>query len=362
MMNDQKGLSLVELMISITIGLILLTGVTRVFLNSKATYSSQQALSRVQETGRLAIEFLSHDIRMAGYTGCGSRANIPITNMLNNATAFSYDYGNAIIGYTAATVPAGLSPTPITSPSTDVISIRGASGSGIKVIQNNNGSQLFAAVDSVEADGCGAGLDRVSGLCENDIVMVTDCTKARVFQISNLQTTGSGSNAQLNVVHSGSGTPTPGNATTSWGGSSVSDSFGPGSEIMMATNTTYFIATGTSGRPSLYQRVNGTAATELLEGVENLSITYGVDLLPAAMPDFVPESYQTAGTINSTPANWANVRSVRIEVLVASIENNVLPEKQKYKFPLSAATETDPGDRRLRQVFATTIGIRSRLH
>ncbi|MFO1388725.1 PilW family protein [Cellvibrio sp.] len=361
MMNNQKGLSLVELMISIVIGLILLTGVTRVFLNSKATYSTQQALSRVQETGRLAIEFLSHDIRMAGYTGCGSRASIPITNTLNSPTAFSYDYGNGIIGYTAASVPSGLSPTPITSPSTDVISIRGASGSGIKVIQNNNGAQLFASVDSVETNGCGT-TDRISGLCENDIVMVTDCTKATVFQISNLTTTGSGAGAQLNVVHSGSGTPTPGNAVTSWGGSSVSDTFGPGAEIMMATNTTYFIATGTSGRPSLYQRVNGGTSTELLEGVENLSVTYGVDLLPAGVPDFVPESYETATTINSTPANWANVRSVRIEVLVASIEDNVLPEKQKYKFPLSAATLTTPSDRRLRQVFTTTIGIRSRLH
>ncbi|RYZ81289.1 MAG: prepilin-type N-terminal cleavage/methylation domain-containing protein, partial [Moraxellaceae bacterium] len=48
-MIKQKGLSLVELMIAITLGLILMSGVVKVFLNSKSTYSTQQALSRIQE-------------------------------------------------------------------------------------------------------------------------------------------------------------------------------------------------------------------------------------------------------------------------------------------------------------------------
>jgi type IV pilus assembly protein PilW len=360
MKYHQKGLSLVELMIAMTIGLILLTGVVKVFLSSKTTYSNQQALSRVQETGRLAIEFLSKDIRMAGYTGCASRAGALPTNTLKTPTAFKFDFATAIVGYTSTTLPTahGLSPAPLTSPVTDVISVRGATGTGIEVNLANTATQVYIKLDAAttETIGCGS-TDRVSGFCVNDIVMIADCAKARVFQITGMTTV-----APIVLDHASSATVAPsGNATTSWPTATADDIYQPGAEVMMAFNTTYFIAAGTSGRPSLYQSTNGAAtASELLEGVDNISITYGVDASPAppTTPDYIPESYETAATVTAAN-NWSKVRSVRIEVLVASIEDNVLAEKQTYTFNSTPTTATD---RRLRQIFTTTIGIRSRLN
>lgn len=64
------GFSLVELMIGISLGLLLMTGVVQLFVTSKSGFTADQAVSRVQETGRLAIEFMSKDIRMAGFSGC----------------------------------------------------------------------------------------------------------------------------------------------------------------------------------------------------------------------------------------------------------------------------------------------------
>jgi type IV pilus assembly protein PilW len=66
----QTGLTLIEIMIALLIGAFLLGGVLQIFITSKQTYRMQENLSRLQENGRFAMEFLSKDIRMAGYWDC----------------------------------------------------------------------------------------------------------------------------------------------------------------------------------------------------------------------------------------------------------------------------------------------------
>jgi type IV pilus assembly protein PilW len=357
MKSNQSGLSLVELMIAITLGLFLLTGVVQVFLSSKTVYTSQQAMSRVQEAGRLAIDFMAKDIRMAGYMGCASRppsSSIEqnIKNMLNSSTDFKYDFAKGIQGYTASTLPAGaITTTPKTG--TDIVVIRNVGGSGVRITKTNDSAQLFAEkVGAAEVGVCPGGSDRISGICQQDILVVSDCTKARVFQATNVTESGS----DVNIVHS-STAMTPGNATSSWGGASTSvdEQFKPGAEILVATTKTYFIANNaTTGQPSLWQSVNGVD-TELLEGVEDMSILYGVDTSTDLYA--VPSKYIAAGTVTS--AEWARVVAVRIELLVATTENNVVPEPQKYKFKGVDITPSVT-DKRLRQVFSTTIAVRSR--
>ena len=351
MKSNQSGLSLVELMIAITLGLFLLTGVVQVFLSSKNVYTSQQAMSRVQEAGRLAIDFMAKDIRMAGYMGCNTRAaNMTTVNTLNSATDFKYDFNKGIQGYTASSLPAGaIATTP--EAGTDIVVIRNAGGSGVRITQTNNSAQLFAEKLAVEAGVCAGGTDRISGICEKDILVVSDCVKARVFQATNVTAGGS----DVNIVHSNTAI-TPGNAISSWGGASTSESeqFKPGAEILVATTKTYFIANNaTTGRPSLWQSVNGID-TELLEGVEDMSILYGVDTSTDNYT--VPSKYIAAGTV--TAAEWTKVVAVRIELLVATIEDKVVPEFQKYRFK---DTDKTASDKRLRQVFSTTIAIRSRV-
>ena len=66
----QTGLSLIEIMIALLIGAFLIGGVLQIFIGSKQTYRMQEALSRLQENGRFAMDFLAKDIRMAGYREC----------------------------------------------------------------------------------------------------------------------------------------------------------------------------------------------------------------------------------------------------------------------------------------------------
>lgn len=65
--HRQLGLSLVELMVALVLGLILMFGIIQVFFASKQTYITNEAMARLQENGRFALEFMSRSARLAGY-------------------------------------------------------------------------------------------------------------------------------------------------------------------------------------------------------------------------------------------------------------------------------------------------------
>jgi type IV pilus assembly protein PilW len=64
-----RGMSLVELMVSITIGLGILAGVVVIFSNTSAARNEVERTSRQIENGRYAIELLTDDLRLAGFLG-----------------------------------------------------------------------------------------------------------------------------------------------------------------------------------------------------------------------------------------------------------------------------------------------------
>jgi type IV pilus assembly protein PilW len=98
-MNKQSGFSLVEIMIALLIGLFLLGGILQIFSASQQTYRMQRNLSRLQENGRFALDFITHDIRMAGNWGCLIGTNTDITN---NIGVTPVDNGTDTIAIKAA--------------------------------------------------------------------------------------------------------------------------------------------------------------------------------------------------------------------------------------------------------------------
>ncbi len=338
-MHKQKGLSLVELMISIALGLVLMTGVVQMFLSSRVVFSTQQGLSRIQETGRLAMDFMARDIRMAAYYGCyRPRPRDSLDNpdlKLQGASlalgGLHTDFDVGVIGYdNAAALPvgSGISPTP----NTNILVIRGATESGSVVSAPNNATSLFGytAVGVDPVTNC------VGNLCPGDAAVIASCATAIVFQISTL-----GVNANVLTV----------NHTAAW--NVVTNpllSFTSG-EILPMNTTVYFLANGAGGSSSLWQKTNTSPAVELLEGVENMRLTY-------ALP--TNTNYRPASTIAVN--DWPDVNSVQIEIVVRSLENNVLAEAQPYTFggvDVNPAA-LDPTDRHMRQVFKSAVSIRSR--
>ncbi|AZU46996.1 type IV pilin [Aeromonas hydrophila] len=125
------------------------------------------------------------------------QAGVNITNTLNGGTALPYNFTVYLRGYdnVTATLPTALSALftaaePKPKPGTDVLLVQGPTGAGVPVTRNNSAAQLFVQQLSSKANYCGTGKQGYSDLCEGDIVMVSDCQKARIFQITQTQVVG----------------------------------------------------------------------------------------------------------------------------------------------------------------------------
>jgi type IV pilus assembly protein PilW len=65
--RQQQGLTLIELMIAIALSMSLMAGAMQFMVSSKKTFEFNDDISRIQENGRLALDIIVKDIRMAGY-------------------------------------------------------------------------------------------------------------------------------------------------------------------------------------------------------------------------------------------------------------------------------------------------------
>ncbi|MCF6188845.1 MAG: PilW family protein [Cocleimonas sp.] len=66
--KQQAGLSLIELLIAMLIGLFLLTGIATSYLSSKKNSNTRDELTTLEDNGRLALEVLSGVLEHTGYT------------------------------------------------------------------------------------------------------------------------------------------------------------------------------------------------------------------------------------------------------------------------------------------------------
>lgn len=336
----QQGMTLIEIMIALLIGVFLLGGVLQIFINSKQTYRMQEGLSRLQENGRFAMEFLSKDIRMAGFIGCSS-----------------FSSPNVIID--------PKSPNPNPTPTTL------SSSSARAVFGNDNVTNNWNSSACSAANACIAGTDAITyffggscggnltgnmatdnaniqisdsntcNLSKYDVVIISDCSSTDIF----IATT----------VSAGVGIETVAHATNQNTDNKLSKAYGQDAEVYKFNSTTYFIRSGASGQPALWRLDNSTAVggsnpVELIEGIENMQITYGVD----NDTDGTPNYYISANDVSN--ADWPMVVSVRINLTARTIDDNLAAQTRNYTFN-GAATS----DRRLQRVFTTTIAIRNRL-
>jgi type IV pilus assembly protein PilW len=72
----QSGMTLIELMVALAIGMFLMIGAMTVFMQSRTTFRVTESISRLQENARFALEALESDVRMAQYWGFVSRSEL----------------------------------------------------------------------------------------------------------------------------------------------------------------------------------------------------------------------------------------------------------------------------------------------
>lgn len=64
---DERGMTLIELMIAMVIGLFIIAGVGQIFLSTRASYNTQERMGNLQESGRFGLFFLQRSLRKAGF-------------------------------------------------------------------------------------------------------------------------------------------------------------------------------------------------------------------------------------------------------------------------------------------------------
>lgn len=67
--QGESGVSLVELLISILVGILLLTGITSIYVSTSKSNANNLQLARINQEVRAIIGVMSREIRRAGYWG-----------------------------------------------------------------------------------------------------------------------------------------------------------------------------------------------------------------------------------------------------------------------------------------------------
>ncbi len=367
-----KGLTLVELLVAMALGLTLAAGVTQIYVSNHQTQRDQEAHLRMQENGRFAMHFLAQEIRMAGYLGCLSAIEPDnITNTLDGAPP-SFRPGDGIQGW-EANHGNGTAPGVVFNSVDDRALENTSSGNwgttGINVLDNMAALPGSDIIRVWNTSGGGAVINDVSGgamtvvnstitdLEDGDIILLSDCERADWAQACNVQEISGG--ASVNSVLSAG--CVPGNDVTAELGSTA------GGELVKLQGTMFYISKrggDASNPPALFRRqLNNQASLgtpeELVEGIESMQVLYGINVDNDSQRSV--DSWLTATQV----PDWERVIAARISVLVQSIEDNLAPAPQPYRFngvvyDGSAGNGALPDDNRYRRVFTTTITLRNR--
>lgn len=122
-MSSQRGISLIELMVALTIALFLLLGVGVMFISMRHTFIDRQALSALQNNERVAMTILAANIQGAGYYP----SSIPPASP---ATPPAWTVGQPLSGTAGGTSPDTLS-TSFISPATGSTNNQGCSATPV---------------------------------------------------------------------------------------------------------------------------------------------------------------------------------------------------------------------------------------
>lgn len=331
--GKQRGFSLVELMIGMVLGLITTSVVIFIFLSNHNISRTDTSISRVQEDARFIQSYLSKFIRMAGYRGCLSKQSIPVNTTLKMATTLAYKFTVGIEGYDNVNSPlpsdvtsllAATDPVPVAG--TDILILRGPVAESVSVPQANDNSYVYAGINANKmGSSCAIG-NRISDLCVGSLIMLSDCKKAKVFQVTDMNVVSGANATQVLSIGHATGTLSPGNAFGDWSPMiNKLDSFGPGSEIYEYQTQTFYIGIDPkTAQRSLYVKINNLPAEVLVDYVRDMQVSYGIDQNMNRQVD----SYAVAASVT----NWNSVISVRVEFLLYSADDNVVNAPQVISF------------------------------
>lgn len=304
-MINQKGFTLIELMISVALGLFIVLAAVTFYSDTRKAARYQESLTQMTEAGRSATVGMRRDFRGTDFWGC-----------------FNPDYG--LTSFNNSLDPNGVNYVALDR-GVGFVNNAGVNGSDSIVL--TSGEYVSARIRSPYMADKAGDLTVTDGsqIAQNDILVVSDCKRADIFQVTN-NPSAAANLAESTVSHGlGATASGPGNVSAQ-----LSQAYGSQADIFKVSTAQWFVASQ-NGETALFRRKDNKAADLIAMNVEDIQIKFDI------------ERGVTQGAV--------------ISLLIRS-QNEVADNPSPYRYEGVVVT---PTDRYLRKVITTSYAFRNRL-
>ena len=333
-MRKSRGFTMLELLIAAALGLLLIAALVQLLAGSSRGNAELSGQARLQESARHAVALLSRSARNAGYLGCGGRRQL--VNGLNGEwrRIVEFDLSRPVEGFDGSgegwSPPLDVLPTDggagLAFAGNRIDPGRLRTGSDVVVFRRLEAPgwplarQLPTAVDAVTlgSEDPLVAVDDAFALEADDVVAVSDCRQSALFRIGAITTIGRAATLGR-AAESGPFGNRAGQLLSS-GDQPYGDGSGPaGASVARIVTEIYFIARGAGANNrggavwSLWRKSGADRPVELVQGVEDLQVLFGVDLSGDDVD--APDRYVRANGV----AGGA-VRAVHFVATVSSVD------------------------------------------
>lgn len=328
----QHGITLIELMVAIVIGLVVTLAATSLLIFGESSKRTTAATNDMGQTGAYAAYVLDRAVRaagsgftqswtLAGAFGCLLNATLPSTPNLPRSSAFPAPFATAFLGGASGSANLRVAPVLIgksqSDAGSDVLVVMGgtaASGDVPRLILSSGKSTSILRLDSTV------------GLAEGDLGLVsasgtTDCLLEQVHS-----STAFADSAGNDALPLGSTYYTASGSSTSLSTLAASGSayFTPLGNVN--AGNTQFQMFGVGSNNTLYSydllMANGTDASQAVaDGVSEMHALYGLDTNSDGVLDTWVDPGATGydiATMMTTPATARQVVAIRIALVLRS--------------------------------------------
>lgn len=363
----ESGAMMVELMTSMLIGTLMLSGALTVMLSSSSTYKTKNALADMDERGRMALELIAQDIRRSGYKGCGNDQSQQIVR------TFTTDSDESWVASELGIRGWEYFDTGLNS-NLDIYNLQetgfsSSSWSSSSSIDKGFGSAMLRRSDVIElwpvqpaymditsatssqlnVGNATSGFPSSTSDNHNQLLLVSDCTRNLLVMSNNFDSGSvdidtSRNNPSANQL------------------SSISNG-----QAVMLKGVLYYLRIPTDSyrtRPGLYRKeieikTNNSNtnfghknAQEIIPNILSLQFLYG----EAESDNVSANRYVTADQVG----DWKNVMSVRIYLLLETQDTNASQDQFDFTFHGRTYSPENSADKRIRREYTKTVSLRNR--
>lgn len=251
--RNASGFSLIELMISLVLGLLVLGAAFVVFQSNQRSFRANEGVNRIQESARVAFELMSQDIRSAGGAACSTASIVETSGVESDA----------------------FRDTPVTGSATQLTVVSGED-SAYKVTASSASS---ITLDASQID------DATESFKVGDWLLLCNSRKSFVVKATGV----SASTISFDAL------PASYNPRDD-------ELAAPASVVVSKLrDVRWFVAGNSRGGSSLFVSRFGGAAEEVTEDVQSVAFSY---------------LENGAASYTETPADWSNVIAVRTNLVL----------------------------------------------